>query len=255
MNTRLKLVLVALFSTLVSVSTPMWAKGDSLEIKSAKASSGVDYTMFYQGPLKASFELERPKQSDNSVMLCIPCAFTSYVGSIDGIYMSDGRLHHKHFVSNACGGAGVICNGSIEMISTNKGKVFTPEFLKDLSEKRASLFQQFLVVENGVPAHFKDKTLFQRRAIAKLKDGQTVMFESKTPLTLTQFGLDLKELGAKNAIYTDMGAYDEGWYRDTENSVKPIGNDRSLTGKQTNWFTFRLKQAMSPGEKTLKSAR
>lgn len=79
------------------------------------------------------------------------------------------------------------------------------------------------------------------------------MFESKTPLTLTQFGLDLKELGVKNAIYTDMGAYDEGWYRDAEKGVKPLGNDRSLTEKQTNWFTFRLKDPISPGEKSLKN--
>lgn len=247
---------ILLLATLVSVCTSaVWAKGDSLEIKTAKAASGMDYTIFYQGPHTASFELKRPKQSDNSCLLSIPCAFTSYVGSIDGIYICDGRVHHKHFVSNACGGAGIIRNGSIELISTNKGKIFTADFLKDLSLKRASLFQQFLVVENGVPAHFKDKTLFQRRAIVKLKDGQTALVESKNALTLTQFGLDLKELGAKNALYTDMGAYDEGWYRDADKAVKPLGNDRSLTEKQTNWFTFRVKQTVSQDNKTPKSSQ
>lgn len=111
------------------------------------------------------------------------------------------------------------------------------------------------MVENGVPAHFKDKTLFQRRAIVKLKDGQTALVESKNALTLTQFGLDLKELGAKNALYTDMGAYDEGWYRDADKAVKPLGNDRSLTEKQTNWFTFRVKQTVSQDNKTPKSSQ
>lgn len=242
---------ILLLATILSLSGVALAKGENLETKTAKAASGMEYTLFYQGPHTATFELKRPKQSDNSVLLCIPCAFTSYVGSIDGIYACDGRVHHKHFVSNACGGAGVIRNGSIDLISTNKGKIFTAEYLKDLSAKRASLFQQFLVVENGVPAHFKDKTLYQRRAIVKLKDGQTAMVESKNALTLTQFGVDLKELGAKNALYTDMGAYDEGWYRDSvDKAVKPLGNDRSLTEKQTNWFTFRVKQAVSQGEKT-----
>ncbi|MBX9951100.1 MAG: hypothetical protein K2Y39_18160 [Candidatus Obscuribacterales bacterium] len=241
---------ILLLATLLTCSGTALAKSDNLEIKSAKTASGMEYTLFYQGPHTAAFELKRPKQSDNSVLLCIPCAFTSYVGSIDGIYICDGRVHHKHFVSNACGGAGVIRNGYIDLISTNKGKIFTADYLKDLSAKRASLFQQFLVVENGIPAHFKDKTLYQRRAIVKLKDGQTALVESKNALTLTQFGVDLKELGAKNALYTDMGAYDEGWYRDAvDKAVKPIGNDRSLTEKQTNWFTFRVKQAVSQGDK------
>lgn len=242
---------VLLLATILSVSAgAALAKGDALDIKSLKVPSGMEYTIFYQGPHTAAFELKRPRPTDDSVLLCIPCAFTSYVGSIDGIYVCDGKIHHKHFVSNACGGAGIIRNGSIDLISTNKGKIFTSDYLKELSAKRASLFQQFLVVENGVPAHFKDKTLFQRRAIVKFRDGQTALVESKNALTLTQFGVDLKDMGAKSALYTDMGAYDEGWYRDADKTVKPIGNDRSLTEKQTNWLTFRVKQTVSQGDKT-----
>lgn len=220
-----------------------WAKTGDLEVKSVKTQSGNEYTVFYQGDLAATFDTKRPKKTDNSILLCIPCAFTSYVGSIDGAYVSDGKVHHRHFVSDQFGGAGVIKDGSIELISTGKGKLLTKEYLSDLAKKRQTLFQQFLIVENGAPSHFKDKTLFQRRAIAKFKDGQTGIVESKAAITLTQFGQDLKEAGARNALYTDMGTYDEGWYRDASNSVKPLGQDRSMTSKQTNWLTFHKRLA------------
>jgi len=233
---RVLLVLAAVFSTSVAVA---WAKNGDLEIRSHKASSGNEYTIFYQGSLSASFDIKRPKQSDDTVLLCIPCAFTSYVGSVDGVYICDGKLHHRHFVADNFGGAAVIQNGSIELMSTNKGKELTTKFLDDLVKKKASLFQQFLIVENGQPAHFKDKTLFQRRAIAKFKDGQTAVFESRTAITLTAFGHDLRGAGVTDALYTDMGAYDEGWYRDSEKNVKAMGLDKSLTGKQTNWLILR----------------
>ncbi|MBA3858351.1 MAG: hypothetical protein C0507_15710 [Cyanobacteria bacterium PR.3.49] len=232
---RALLLLAALLSTASSAS----AQAPDLEIKSIKVPSGNEYTLFYQGPLAASFEIKRPDKSDNAVKLCIPCAFTSYVGSIDGVYIHDGKLHHRHFVADNFGGAAIIQNGTISLMPTNKGKALTPKFLDELAKKKASFFQQFLVVEHGQAAHFKDKTLFQRRAIAKLKDGKTALFESKTAITLNSFGQDLKNAGAVDALYTDMGAYDEGWYRETEKSVKPMGLDRSLTNKQTNWLTFR----------------
>ncbi len=242
MFTRVLVILAVLIFT--SAGAALSKPGD-LEVKSIKTPSGNEYTLFYQGDLAASFELKRPKKTDNSVLFCIPCAFTSYVGSIDGVYISDGKVHHRHFVSNQIGGAGIIQNGNFELIATDKGKVLTNTYLNELAKKRATLFQQFLIVLDGVPAHFKDKTLFQRRAITKMKDGQTAIFESKTAITLTQFGQDLKDAGAKNALYTDMGAYDEGWYRDAEKTVKPLGLDRSLTDKQTNWLTFRLRQNAS----------
>lgn len=232
---RASLLLAALFSTSLGVC----AQTSDLEIKSIKVPSGNEYTLFYQGPLAATFEIKRPDKTDNAIKLCIPCAFTSYVGSIDGVYIHDGKLHHRHFVADNFGGAAIIQNGAISLMPTNKGKALTPKFLEDLAKKRASFFQQFLVVEHGQAARFKDKTLFQRRAIAKLKDGKTALFESKTAITLTAFGEDLKNAGAVDALYTDMGAYDEGWYRENGTTVKSIGLDRSLTAKQTNWLTFR----------------
>ncbi len=242
MFTRVFVILAALIFISFGAA---WAKPGDLEVKSIKTPSGNEYTLFYQGDLAATFELKRPKQTDNAILFCIPCAFTSYVGSIDGVYICDGKVHHRHFVSDQIGGAAIIQNGNFELIPTDKGKVLTNNYLNELAKKRATLFQQFLIVQDGVPAHFKDKTLFQRRAIAKMKDGQTAIFESKTAITLSQFGQDLKDAGARNALYTDMGAYDEGWYRDSEKVVKPLGLDRSLTNKQTNWLTFRLRQSAS----------
>lgn len=235
MFTRVFFLLGAVLATSFCAA---WAKAGDLEVKNIKTESGNEYTVFYQGDLAAAFDTKRPKQTDKSILLCIPCAFTSYVGSIDGAYVCDGKVHHRHFVSDQFGGAGLIKDGSIELISTGKGKLLTKEYLNDLAKRRLALFQQFLIVENGQPSHFKDKTLFQRRAIAKFKDGQTGVVESKAAITLTQFGHDLKDAGARYALYTDMGTYDEGWYRDAGDSIKPLGLDRSMTSKQTNWLTF-----------------
>lgn len=155
--------------------------------------------------------------------------------------MENGILHHRHFVSNQFGGAAVLQNGLIDFITTDKGALLTKSFLRDLANKKASLFQQFLLVTDGKPSPFKDRTLFQRRAIVKFKDGQTAIFESKHALTLTTFGEDLKSAGVQNAMYTDMGAWDEGWYRDSSGTIKVIGLDKSRTDKQSNWLTFRVR--------------
>ena len=47
-------------------------------------------------------------------------------------------------------------------------------------------------------------------------------------------------LNVKQLIYTDMGAWDEGWYKNPiNNTLVKIGKDLSQTDKQSNWIIFR----------------
>jgi hypothetical protein len=65
------------------------------------------------------------------------------------------------------------------------------------------------------------------------------LVESLSAITLSQFGIDLAALGAKQLAYTDMGPWDEGWYRNSkDNKVVTLGQDRSLTNKQSNWLVL-----------------
>ena len=69
--------------------------------------------------------------------------------------------------------------------------------------------------------------------------GDLAVIESKSPIMLQEFADDLVKMKVQNAIYTDMGSYDEGWARNPENgAIKVIGHNLSETPKQSNWALF-----------------
>ena len=66
------------------------------------------------------------------------------------------------------------------------------------------------------------------------------IIESKQAITLKVFSDDLVLLGVQQLIYTDMGSWDEGWYKDpSSNKLVTIGQDLSQTSKQSNWIIFK----------------
>jgi hypothetical protein len=65
------------------------------------------------------------------------------------------------------------------------------------------------------------------------------VIESYEHITLTDYTKDLLELGVTDALYTDMGSWDEGWYRNG-NDIETIGRIRSQTDKQCNWVVFKI---------------
>lgn len=79
------------------------------------------------------------------------------------------------------------------------------------------------MVRDGEVLEFhKDQKLFQRRAVVIFVSGKIAMIESKTPITLQEFANDLIKLQVQNAIYTDMGSYDEGWVRSPEDKTVKV---------------------------------
>lgn len=232
---KLLVLLVLLLSSIQSAS----ASAEGLLVKSVKGASGTPYHIYEKNDLRIGWETKRPDKSNKKIKLCIPAAFTSTTGTVVGVYAYKGKVSNANRVSKPIGGAIQISGGKFKIFPSSNGAVFTKDFLASVEKSGSSLFQQFQLVEKGIPAKFKDKKIFQMRAIAKFKDDREAIVESVDAINFKQFNSDLASMGVEDALYTDMGAWDEGWYRDPKTSaIVPMGNDRSLTHKQTNWVVF-----------------
>ncbi len=216
---------------------------NDLGIEHKKASSGYNYTIFLKNSLIMDVSLTRPSQNDNNILLCIPGAYTDLQTlKVDGLYIDKGKVHNKDKINHSLGGAIKIIQGDCEIFPTRKGKLLNDSLIDHLVNKKGSLFQQIQMIEKGKGATYKDTKLFQRRAIVKLKTGKTAIIESFEHITLTAFTKDLLELGVTDALYTDMGSWDEGWYRDpSSGKITTIGRIRTETEKQCNWVVFKVK--------------
>jgi len=211
----------------------------SVETKIGK--SKTNYTFIKKNNCKVSFETVRPGKTDQNILVCIPAAFTNLNNlKVDGIYSVNGIIRNKDVINNSLGGVFYIENNSCKIFQSKKGELFNDSLLTIVKTQKASLFQQIQCIENGTAAKFKDKKLFQRRGIAILNDNSIAIIESEQAITLEVFSKDLVLLNVKQLIYTDMGAWDEGWYRNPlHNVLIKIGKDLSQTDKQSNWIVFK----------------
>ncbi|HEY9732209.1 MAG TPA: hypothetical protein V6C89_09860 [Drouetiella sp.] len=239
-----------LFSALVwisAVSAARCATSAELQPERVKVKSGVTYTLFPQGKLRFDFVVSRPAEANKDIFLCVPAAFTTPENKIDGIYIANGAIGDARSPNQELGGALIIRNGKGQLVSTDRGKSITEDLLKSLEKSKGSLYQQFLIVHDCKPAPFRDKSEFQRRAVFETTDGKLGVVESDHAVSFNVFNADLVELGIKEALYCDMGAWDEGWYRcNPKAAVIRIGHDRSLTKRQSNWLLLKS-EAATPG--------
>lgn len=236
------LLLTVVFPFLNSAFKNATTDNNGLTVEKLKTKSGYTYTLFHQNNLKLDITLKRPDKKDHTVLLCIAGAFTDLQNlSVDGLYLEKGTVVNKEKINHSIGGALKIIHGESEIFPTNKGALLTDSYINTLVAQKGSLFQQIQLIEKGVGAKYKDVKLFQRRAIVKLKGNKTAIIESYEHITLSTFTKDLIELGALDALYTDMGAWDEGWYKTSENTVVTIGRMKTQTDKQCNWVVFKTK--------------
>jgi hypothetical protein len=216
---------------------------DNLTVEFKKASSGNNYTIIYKNDLAIDVTLKRPEKNDKTVFLCIAGAYTDLnTYFVDGLYIDNGKVYNKDKVNLSLGGGIKIINGEADIFPTQKGKLLNDSLINFITSKKGSFFQQIQMIENGTGARYKDIKLFQRRAIVKLKSKKTAVIESYEHITLADFTKDLLEIGVIDALYTDMGGWDEGWYRSPDdNSIKITGRMRTHTKQQCNWVVFRKK--------------
>lgn len=227
------------FLSFVGIITTTFAQNISLETKTGK--SGTTYTFFKKNACKIAFTDVRPDKKDASVLLCIPAAFTNTGNDhIDGIFAVKGKVGNTGLINKTLGGVCYIEKNSCRIFQSGKGRLFNDSLLQVVKTGKTSFFQQIQCIQNGKAASFADQKIFQRRGIAVLKDHSIAIIESRENITLKVFSEDLAKLGVVDLIYTDMGAWDEGWYRDPASQMrKTIGRDLSQTARQSNWVVFQ----------------
>lgn len=240
------LLVLLLYSSCVTQEPAPTPQQDSLVQSTANDSfplkqqvNGTTYSIFYSGDRSFSITSARPARDDKKISFCIAGAFTLLEnGEIDGLYIVNGKILRAK-ANHHIGGGLLVQNGKISILKTNDGKLLTPLWADSIAKLNASFFQQIQLVRNDSALRFgKDKALFQRRAIVIFKDGKTAVVESKEAILLQRFADDLAQLGAKDALYTDMGGWDEGFYRDANGVARTMGLMRTDTRRQSNWVVM-----------------
>jgi hypothetical protein len=203
-----------------------------------KTVNGIAYSTFFAGARKINLATTRPVPGDKNISFCIAAAFTRLDDNgIDGLFIENGEIKNSG-VNRHLGGGLLIHGDSVFIIKTFEGKLPTKTWIDSVAALKCSFLQQIQLVRDDSALVFKkDKAFFQRRAVVIFKDSRTAVVESGTPITLQKFADDLVSLGVRNAIYTDMGGWDEGWYRDGS-KVRTIGLMRGSTRRQSNWFVM-----------------
>jgi len=211
-----------------------------LTVESKQGASGTHYTIFKKNNCRIGFTTSVPSKDDKAIQLCIPAAFTNVSNNqVDGAYAVNGKAGNVKAVNKSLGGVFYMEAGKCRMFQSGKGKLITDSLWKSVAAQKASFFQQIQCIQNGKASSFKDLKVFQRRGIALYKDGSVAVIESNEAITLAVFSTDLAGFGVYDLIYTDMGAWDEGWYRDAKQALVTIGKDRSQTARQSNWVVFK----------------
>lgn len=195
-------------------------------------------------PVNAHAEVTttRPLKVDSSVIFVCAAAFTRLDNlQIDGLFIENGKVISRNVNQTLGGGIIVPSTGSKQVpviFGTEMGAKLDTAFVDSMARIGSSFFQQIQMVRDGQSLVFrKDISRFQRRAICIWHE-QPVIIESKLPCTLQKFADVMKNCGVQNALYLDMGSWDEGWFRDENFSLYTIGLMRNQTKKQSNWLKF-----------------
>lgn len=187
----------------------------------------------------------RPLKTDTNIVFVCAAAFTLLENdAIDGLFIDSGNVKVK-WVNHSLGGGIIIPEKSSKepaaIFGTDMGKSLDSVFIDSVAGLHASFFQQIQLVRDGQALRFqKEFSLFQRRALC-IWHGELVVIESKTRCTMQKFANVLKSCGIQNALYVDMGSWDEGWYRTAQRELVSIGLMKNETDRQSNWFVFRAK--------------
>lgn len=230
-----------LFYLIIILSFRNGLLSQTISIETKIGKSSTNYTFIKKNTCSIAFTDKKPDKNDKNILVCIPAAFTNLQNlKVDGIYSVNGKIENKTAINRTLGGVFYCDKTGCKIFQSNKGKLFNDSLLSIAQKNNASFFQQIQCIQDGKAASFLDKKIFQRRGIAILNDNSIAIIESKEAITLKVFSEDLVKLGVKQLIYTDMGSWDEGWYKNPiNNKTVIIGQDLSQTSKQSNWVIFK----------------
>lgn len=240
------LILSLLFSSCINEGKSQPPSKDSVSQKIVSDSfpfswvvNGIHYSVFYSGENHFAIRSKRPSADSGNISMCIAGAFTLLDdNTIDGLYIENGTIV-KGKANHHLGGGLLISGIKMSIIKTADGSLLTPSWRDSIAALHCSFFQQIQLVRNDSALRFgKDTKFFQRRAIVIFKNGKTAIVESKEPILLQTFADALVAMDVQDALYTDMGGWDEGWYRSANGKLKKIGAMRSDTPRQSNWVVL-----------------
>jgi hypothetical protein len=201
--------------------------------------AGHQYSVFYPQGLTVRVATTRPDAADSRNQLSVAAAYTDLATDqpLD-LLVCQGRLLQPQAKVGFLDGALTIIGDSLTITQIPKGQSPPSAELERVRLQQGTLLLQELLVLRGRSVHPDGGSTFQRRALVQLADQRVAVVESDADnLTMKQFGDDLVELGARQALYLDMGGWDEGWYRAGSQVVK-LGHRRTDTVHQSNWLIF-----------------
>ncbi len=210
------------------------AAGHSYLVLTAEPGASVEYSV------------TRPDGDDPDVCLAVAAAFTGDdLVSICGDHVVQGKRMQGYDDVTTTGH--MLLTGGKVAIRPN-GRL--NESVNKAEADRGSLFQQCLVVEGGtahaerIPQAITDrKAHIIFRAACIMADGTFAVVQGVDCQYAHEFVDGLVALGAKDAVYLDMGSWAYGWYRtDRGGKAVELADHFANTAHQSNWLVVRARQ-------------
>ena len=180
-----------------------------------------------------------PSINDDSILLNVAAAFTLDTESMDvcGDQVVTGERIAGYDDITATGHA-LIINNKVSIKSND----YLEESIKAAVDGKGYLFQQCLIVEDGkgiverIPKAIRDrKAHIIYRAACVMSDGSFAIVQGDEPMYCGEFIDALVALGAKQALYLDMGTWAWGWVRENGTTTE-LSEHFSNTRYQSNWL-------------------
>jgi hypothetical protein len=225
-------LLVGLFACSSSVAPAVHTEERTTHNKNA-------YIVFSPEGLSIQLLTTRPEPANSSYQLSVAAAYTDLTTyqPLD-LLVYQGHKRQPKATVGFLDGVLTIQGNQLTISQIGRGQTPSHAQLAQVSKQKGTLLLQELLVYQGKNQRPAGGSLFQRRALVEFANHRFAVVESASDsLTLQQFADDLIELGAHNALYLDMGDWDEGWYK-SGNTVIKLGNRRTQTAKQSNWLVF-----------------
>ena len=210
-----------------------------VRVEARQTAKGEPYTVFYPEKLTLELVTSRPNPASPTCFLSVAAAYTDLTTyqPLD-LLVYQGTLRQANATVGFLDGVLTIVGDSVTIGRLPKGQSPSSAQLAAVQRRQGTLLLQELVVFRGKNLRAAGGSVFQRRALVEFAHHQLAVVESTSDsITMQQFGDDLVALGAQNALYLDMGDWDEGWYKDGRSVVK-LGNRRTRTNRQSNWLVF-----------------
>lgn len=210
-----------------------------VRVEEKQTQRGSRYTVFYPQQLAVDVVTQRPQAADTRYHLSVAAAYTDLdTDKPLDLLVCQGRLRQTAATVGFLNGVLTIVGDTLTISRIAPGQAPPPAQLARASQRQGTVLLQELLVFEGKNLRQAGGSVFQRRALVEFANHQFAVVESAADdLEIKQFADDLLELGAKNALYLDMGDWDEGWYRDG-NRVVTLGHRRIHTPRQSNWLVF-----------------